>query len=116
MLDFSKAFDTVPHHLLSKLQFYGINGKTAGWIKAFLSNRKQSVVVNGSSSADCDVISGVPQGSVLGPTLFLLYINDIGDNLNSTLSLFADDSILYREIKNQSDKVALQEDLDKIYG
>ena len=115
MLDFSKAFDTVPHRrLLSKLKFYGINGKTAGWIKAFLSNRKQSVVVNGLSSADCDVISGVPQGSVLGPTLFLLYINDIGDNLNSTLRLFADDSILYREIKNQSDKVALQEDLDKI--
>ena len=97
LLDFSKAFDTVPHkRLLSKLQYYGINGSTANWIKGFLSNRKQQVLVNGSSSSLSDVISGVPQGSVLGPTLFLIYINDITDGLNSPMRLFADDSIIYR--------------------
>ena len=117
LLDFSKAFDTVPHNrLLSKLKYYGITGNAAGWIEAFLNNRKQQVMVNGSTSPQSDVISGVPQGSVLGPTLFLLYINDISDNLDCTMQLFAEDSIIYKEIKSISDSTLLQEDLNKVFG
>ena len=116
LLDFSKAFDIVPHQrLLSKLEFYGINGSTANWIKGFLSNRKQQVLVNGASSTLSDVITGVPQASVLGPTLFLIYINDITDGLNSPMRLFADDSVIYRDIHSQTDVVTLQEDLNMVY-
>jgi len=116
LLDFSKAFDTVAHNrLLSKLKYYGIDGSTSRWIKSFLSNRKQKVFVNGSSSLESDVISGVPQGSVLGPTLFLLYINDITDGLESPIKLFADDSILYRDIRGQADQGTLQGDLNKVF-
>ena len=96
LLDFSKAFDKVPHHRLSnKLNFYGIRGQTLNWINAFLHNRKQAVSVNGTHSSWGQVASGVPQGSVLGPTLFLLYINDIQDEIKSTMRLFVDDSIIY---------------------
>ena len=112
LLDFSKAFDSVPHQrLLLKLDYYAIRGKTAAWIKAFLSNRSQVVSVNGSHSSPRPVPSGVPQGSVLGPVLFLLYINDITDHIQSTMRLFADDSIVYREIKNTRDHALLQQDL-----
>jgi hypothetical protein len=112
LLDFSKAFDKVPHHRLSlKLDYYGIRNNTLSWIKAFLQNRTQRVSVNGSLSDIAAVTSGVPQGSVLGPVLFLLYINDISENIRSSLRLFADDSILYREIKNGSDHTILQQDL-----
>ena len=111
LLDFSKAFDSVPHQrLLLKLDYYGIRGKTAAWIKAFLSNRSQVVSVNCSHSSPQPVPSGVPQGSVLGPVLFLLYINDITEHIQSTMRLFADDSIVYREIKNIRDHALLQQD------
>ena len=115
LLDFSKAFDKVSHpHLSAKLNHYGIRDNTLEWINSFLSNRKQSVSVNGTHSSWVNVTSGVPQGSVLGPVLFLLYINDINDHIQSTIKLFADDSILYREIQNPQDLAILQADLNTL--
>ena len=115
LLDFSKAFDKVSHQLLAeKLQYYGITHNTLGWINNFLSNRKQAVSVNGTHSSTIDVTSGVPQGSVLGPVLFLLYINDINEHIQSNIKLFADDSIVYREIKTADDQQILQNDLNTL--
>ena len=93
-LDFSKAFDTVPHDgLLSKLKHYGIDMNIWQWISNFLKNRKQCVVVDGMSSSPVDVDSGVPQGTVLGPILFLLHINDLPSIVSSKVRLFADINI-----------------------
>ena len=115
LLDFSKAFDKVPHkRLLIKLDFYGIRGKTKRWIENFLLCRTQQVAVEGETSCTGDVISGVPQGSVLGPTLFLIYINDLGDGIKATVRLFADDTMLYSQISCITDANQLQEDLDKL--
>ena len=95
LLDFSKAFDTVPHgRLLAKLQYYKINNLVWKWIQSWLTQWTQSVVVDGASSKPTLVLSGVLQGTVLGPVMFLLYINDITDEVSSTLRLFADDCIL----------------------
>ena len=94
-LDFAKAFDKVPHkRLLSKLKGYGIKGKIYDWIKDFLSNRKQRVVVNGKFSHWIHVKSGIPQGSVLRPILFLIFMNYLPDVLNCCLKLIADDAKL----------------------
>lgn len=114
IMDFAKAFDKVPHrHLLYKLNHFGITGNTLNWISAFLSDRTQTVVLDGRSSNTVPVTSGVPQGTVLGPVLFLVYINDLPDYLtHSKLRLFADDSILYMPVKCQSDCLKLQADLD----
>ena len=99
LIDFSKAFDVVPHHhLFMKHYMYGIAGKTHGWIKDFLGNRTQEVVVNGSRSQRGMVKSGVPQGTVLHPLIFLIYIDDIESQITSSISLFANDSALYRPI------------------
>jgi len=114
-MDFAKAFDKVPHRrLLYKLDYYGIRGSTNDWIKAFLSNRTQTVVLDGDSSDSADVLSGVPQGSVLGPVLFLLYINDLPDNIRSSVRLFADDCVLYKHIYSDADCHSLQEDIDRL--
>ena len=86
-----------------KLQRYGIRGENLSWIKDFLFGRTQKVVMDGEESNACDVLSGVPQGSVLGPVLFLLYINDIITDVDSKINLFADDCALYREIKSAED-------------
>ncbi len=116
ILDFSKAFDVVPHRrLLYKLQWYRIGGNANAWIKSFLSNRHQRVVVDGVSSSEVPVTSGVPQGSVLGPVLFLVYINDLPDCIqNSTVKLFADDCILHRRVTTWEDVRLLQQDLDAL--
>ena len=115
VLDFSKAFDRVPHQrLLRKLQHLGVRGNTHSWIASFLSSRTQREVVEGSSSDRVPVFSSVPQGSVLGPMLFLLFINDLPDKIVSSSRLFADDCIVYRQIKDFSDCETLQEDLNML--
>ena len=115
ILDFEKAFDTHPHELLkSKLFSYGIGGKTLKWIDSFLCFRQQRVVVNGVKSDWAPVLSGVPQGTVLGPLLFSLYINDISSDIESEIRLFADDCVCYREIKDEVDTMKLQRDIDRL--
>ena len=95
-----KAFDTLPHELLkSKLFSYRIGGTTLKWINAFLCCRQQWVVVNGIKSDWAPVVSGVPKGTVLGPLLFSLYINDISADIESEIRLFADGGVCYHEIK-----------------
>jgi hypothetical protein len=98
------AFDTVSHSkLIWKLESYGISGALLRWIKAFLSNRTQTVKISNCISDRIQVTSGVPQGSVLGPTLFLVFINDIWDvvsDLNVTMKLFADDAEIYGELNS----------------
>ena len=115
-LDFAKAFDKVDHKLLlEKLKRVGIKGKLLNWFKAFLSNRKQEVVVDGFKSFIHAVLSGVPQGSVLGPILFIIFINDMADTLKYVkLKSFADDTKILSSISNQTDANKLQDDLDSV--
>ena len=113
--DFRKAFDSVPHkRLIAILEQNGINGKTLNWIKAFLSGRQQRVVVKGTFSTWQNVTSGIPQGSVLGPVLFTIYINSMPGAVESELYLFADDAKLYREIHSDTDQKILQDDLRRL--
>ena len=115
LLDFSKAFDKVAHQrLAAKLHHYGIRNKTLSWIQSFLADRYQKVVLDGKTSSSSPVTSGVPQGTVLGPLLFLIYINDLPSRVSSTARLFADDCLLYRVISSQDDVASLQEDLDRL--
>ena len=116
ILDFEKAFDPPPPHELfkSKLFSYGIGGKTLKWINAFLWYRQQRVVVNGVKLDWAPVVSGVPQGTVLGPMLFSLHINDITADIESEIRLFADDCVCDREIKDKEDTLELQRDIDRL--
>ncbi|XP_014679418.1 PREDICTED: RNA-directed DNA polymerase from mobile element jockey-like, partial [Priapulus caudatus] len=115
ILDFAKAFDTVPHNkLLHKLNYYGTRGKTLIWIRKWLTKRHQTVVLDGQKSRKVPVKSGVPQGTVLGPLLFLVFINDICNGIDSTLRLFADDCLIYKPIRSGADTELLQKDIDKL--
>ena len=114
-LDLSKAFDSVPHErLLLKLQRHGIDGSLLLWIRNFLTNRKQRVVLRGTCSDWSSVISGVPQGTILGPILFIIYINDISSNITSTVKIYADDTKIYRTVNEPEDTSALQLDLNRL--
>ena len=113
IMDFAKAFDKVPHRrLLYKLEYYGIRGSTHKWTSSWLSQRSQKVVLDGQASDPVLVLSGVPQGSVLGSILFLIFINDLPENIRSSVRLFADDCVLYRNIKSPIDCKILQDDLN----
>ena len=111
-MDFMKAFDKVPHKKL--MESYGMNNKTINCVRNFLTDRKQKVSVNGAESISHDVTSGIPQGSVLGPILFVIYINDMPDHVDSEAYLFADDTKVYKEIKTQWDTTSLQKILDNL--
>ena len=112
-LDLKKAFDKVPHQrLLLKLKAQG-NGMI-NWIEKWLIDRRQRVVVDGEVSNWKSVLSGVPQGSVLGPILFLIYINDLDDDITSKVLKFADDTKVFRKIKSDADRQHLQDDLNKL--
>ena len=112
LLDLSKAFNKVNHSkLLWKLHQYGIHGCELAWIRAFLGSRSQQVVIDGRNHS-IQVTSGVPQGSVLGPILFLVYINDLTDEVRSRVRLFADDMALYLTMESEKCSSALQTDLD----
>lgn len=114
-MDFQKAFDSVPHRrLLQKLASCGIQSKVLDWVKDFLKEQKQKVVINGVHSQEADVTSGIPQGSVLGPLLFVVYINDLPHGLKTTAKMFADDTKLYARSDVDSGSQDLQADLDKL--
>ena len=104
----------MPHQrLLEKLKGYGIVGNVLKWIQAFLSGRTQKVRINDAVSSKADVLSGIPQGSILGPILFTIFINDLPDSVQSNCKIFADDTKVYNNSKNhaklQSDLCLLQE-------
>ena len=114
-LDFRKAFNSVPHkRLIKKLEGYGINGSLLTWLKNFLNQRQQRVVINGNTSKWSEVLSGISQGSILGPVLFILYINDLPGVVGSVCKLFADDCKLYKNNKSEADQRELQEDINRL--
>ena len=114
-LDFQKAFDKVPHQrLLLKLKAHGIEDSITDWIEQWLTDRRQRVVVDGEVSNWKSVLSGVPQGSVLGLILFLIYINDLDDSITTKVLKFADDTKLFRKVNTDGDKQHLQNDLDRL--
>ena len=135
LLDFSKAFDKANHlKLLFKLSTHGVKGKTLKWISSFLGGRTQAVVLEGDCSPEVSVTSGVPQGSVLGPFLshvlqkypshqvyhraqfsaHFSFINDLPENIQSQVMLFADDTAVYLTVTNTNDSNILQSDLDTL--
>ena len=116
-LDFAKAFDSVPHQrLLLKLECLGIHGNLLNWFRSYLTDRSQRVVINGHYSEWLPVLSGVPQGSILGPLLFILYIKNLHSLVkSSSLKIYADDVALYAAVSSYQDCVNLQDDLARIY-
>ena len=115
--DFEKAFDRVPHNrLISELHSYNINADHINWIKAYLENRVQRVRINSCFSNWAQVISGILQGSILGPLLFIIYVNELPDicDSGSKLFLYADDAKIYKHIFNRQEKDNLQCDLTKL--
>jgi hypothetical protein len=115
-LDFKKAFDKVSHkRLLDVTEFYGVKGKFSKWIKAFLSQRTQTVCLENETATPMDVESGVPQGSVLGPILFVIFVNTLPDVVkHSHVLMFADDTKVFKEIRNPRDQELLQSDINRM--
>jgi hypothetical protein len=114
-LDFAKAFDKVPHQrLLKKIRGYGIQGRVYSWIEDFLTDRQQLVNINGQSSNWAPVTSGIPQGSVLGPVLFVIFINDMPQVVDSHIQMFADDAKLFSKVDNDEDIATFQTDLNSL--
>jgi len=114
-LDYRKAFDTVPHHrLLFKLSQVGISGNVLAWIRQFLTGRTMKVNARGCYSQWAQVISGAPQGSVSGPLLFLLHVNDLPDWIKNSINMFADDTKIWSTITSETDSYLLQEDLNRL--
>ena len=115
-LDFSKAFDKVSHKLLlHNLRSYGFGGSLLKWFNNYLTNRTQRVVIDGCYSDWLPVSSGVPQGSILGPFFFIIFINDLADVVSSSeIALYADDSKLFKVIKSQDHRHGLQADLQRV--
>ena len=117
-MDFRKAFDSVPHkRLLNKLKGYNVSGPILSWISSFLSERYQYVKINNSCSNKLKVTSGVPQGSVLGPTLFIYFINDLPNVVhNTSIKIFADDTKAYKNIKSENDVNQLQNAINEMFA
>ena len=114
-LDFQKAFDKVPHQrLIRKLKSHGMGNSIINWVEQWLTDRRQRVVVDGEVSSWKSFLNGVPQGSVLGPILFLVYINDLEEGVTGRILKFADDTKLFRKVKEIGDNFFLQDDINKL--
>ena len=114
-LDLANAFDSVPHRrLLLKLEAFGLSGKLLNWVGSFLCDRCQRVMAAGTGSEWTSVLSGVPHGLVLGPVLFVCYINDMPETVSSFIYMYADDTKIGRTVSNMEDSSRLQADLDQV--